>query len=462
MAETREKKINTKQIKSPFELRNVRLFIAFRIFFNSRFYYPVFTILFLDFGLTLEQFALLNAFWAASIVLFEVPSGAMADIIGRKNLLVIAGALMIIEMAILCLVPRGSAGLLFAAFLLNRVLSGAAEAAASGADEALAYDTLKAEGLAEEWPRVLEKQMRLQAFAYIIVTSLGAAVYDPNLMQLVGGWLGLNIHFAQAVTLRFPIYLTLIMAIMTLVTTLRMRETSVSGAHQRKDTLGNIFRLTLDAGRWILKTPFAQIVILAGLLFDSCIRMVVTFTSQYYRVIQLPEASFGIIASAFAVLGLFVPRIALRMSRKHSPVFNMAIMTGLTFLGLTGMAFVWPFFGLLPVALIWVVMYLLGFFLSHYLNRITASEQRATVLSFKGLSFNLAYGLMGILYSTLLAFLRRSATDTQLPVTSIAFKNLVYIKSLVWFPWFFLVATVLFVLYARLKMKGSEQHKLVG
>ena len=55
--------------KSPFAIRNVRLFIAFRLFFNARFYYPVFTILFLDFGLTLEQFALLNAAWAAAIVL---------------------------------------------------------------------------------------------------------------------------------------------------------------------------------------------------------------------------------------------------------------------------------------------------------------------------------------------------------------------------------------------------------
>ena len=62
--------------KSTFAIRNVRLFIAFRVFFNARFYYPVFTILFLDFGLTLEQFALLNAAWAAAIVLLEVPSGA--------------------------------------------------------------------------------------------------------------------------------------------------------------------------------------------------------------------------------------------------------------------------------------------------------------------------------------------------------------------------------------------------
>ena len=61
--------------KSPFVISNIRLFIAFRIFFTARFYYPIFTILFLDFGLSLEQFALLNVAWAASIVVCEVPSG---------------------------------------------------------------------------------------------------------------------------------------------------------------------------------------------------------------------------------------------------------------------------------------------------------------------------------------------------------------------------------------------------
>ena len=92
--------------KSPFELLNVRLFIAFRATFNTRFYYPVFAILFLDFGLTLEQFALFNAAWAATIVLLEVPSGAWADIYGRKSLLVLAGALMVAEMILLCFAPR--------------------------------------------------------------------------------------------------------------------------------------------------------------------------------------------------------------------------------------------------------------------------------------------------------------------------------------------------------------------
>lgn len=55
--------------------------------FNCRFYYPIFTILFLDFGLSVAQFAVLNAVWAATIVMAEVPSGALADVVGRRRLL---------------------------------------------------------------------------------------------------------------------------------------------------------------------------------------------------------------------------------------------------------------------------------------------------------------------------------------------------------------------------------------
>jgi len=411
--------VNTSPVISPFSIRNVRLFIAFRVFFNSRFYYPIFTILFLDFGLTLDQFALLNAAWAAAIVLLEIPSGALADTIGRRKLLVVAGVLMVIEIALLCFVPLGNAGLLFAVFIVNRILSGAAEAAASGADEAIAYDSLKKEGDARDWPRVLEKQMRMQSIAYIGAMSLGAAVYDPALMQRLMNLLGLDVNLTQDITLRFPLYLTFIMAIMTLLTTLRLEEVNSPTAPDCRPaeacapTIWQAFKLTLQAGGWILKTPFALVVILAGLMFDNCIRMVVTLGSQYYRLISLPEASFGLIGSGLAVLGLIIPRLAYKMVNRHTPTYNLGVMTAVSMLGLIGMTFFFPFIGMIPVALLAVVMYMGRFFQSHYLNRITASHQRATVLSFKGLSFNLAYGVIGVLYALLLAALRPQMAVSQ-------------------------------------------------
>ena len=450
---------------SPFKIQNVRLFIAFRVFFNCRFYYPVFTILFLDYGLTLEQFALLNAAWAATIVLLEVPSGALADMVGRRNLLVFTGALMVMEMMLLCFAPRGNPGLLFALFLVNRILSGAAEACASGADEAIAYDTLKEKGDINDWPRVLEVQMRVQSIAFIIAMSLGAAVYDPNLMQGLAHGLGLNVHLDQGLTLRFPPFLTLLMAILTLLCALRMRETDSGKGHiyaGRGSSIVEAFKLTLAAGKWILITPFALIIILAGLSFDNCIRMIITLRSQYYRLIDLPEAIFGLIGSGLAIMGLVMPRLARIMAQKHSPQFNLMVMAGCTLIGLIGMTFFWPIFGLIPVILLAGVVYLQNFFQSHYLNRITRSHQRATVLSFKGLSFNLAYGMIGVLYSMLLAHLRSVVGKVQPDLTGAQLENLVFIKSIAYFPGYFLLTMLGVLIFASWRLKHSDVHKKPG
>ncbi len=427
--------------RSPFSIGNIRLFIAFRIFFNARFYYPIFTILYLDFGLTLEQFALLNVVWAATIVLLEVPSGALADTIGRKNLLVFAGTLMVTEMVLLCVVPVGYSNLLFAVFLINRVLSGTAEAAASGADEALAYDALEKEGNIDDWGRVLEKQMRLQSIAYIGAMTLGAAVYDPALMQKIAHWLGLKVVLTQAITLRFPIYLTLGMAVMALITTLRMKEINhlSETCPEPSDctpSIGDAFRLTFQAGKWILKTPFALVIIAAGFLFDHVIRMLLTLNSQYYREIQLPEASFGLIGSAIALIGLVIPKLSLYLAKNQTPGKNLAVLFIVTLSGLIGMTFFFPYIGVIPAMMLSSAMMMTHFFVSHYLNQITPSHQRATVLSFKGLSYNLTYGGIGLLYSLLLATLKTNAAGSP-GLTGADLESLVFRRSIGYFPWYF-------------------------
>ncbi len=454
---------------SPFAIKNVRLFIAFKVFFNARFYYPVFTILFLDFGLTMAQFALLNAIWAATIVLTEVPSGAFADILGRRKLIVGAGAIMVIEIALLCVVPRGNPGLLFGVFALNRILSGLAEASSSGADEALAYDALKEAGLQAQWNRVLEMQMRLQAIAYIAAMTIGAAVYDPGFMQAAADWLGLNIVFTRGVTLRIPLFLTLGMGILALGAALKMEETGAGGdsaecgpVEKCGVSTREAFAMTLQAGRWIINTPFALVIICAGFLFDSIARMVITLSSQYYRIIEVPEALFGLIGSAIAVLGLIVPRIAMRMTEQHTPRYNLLVLAGVTLTGLVGMAFFVPIGGLVPAVILFSAMYLTGFFVSHYLNQITDSAQRATVLSFKGLSYNLSYGLIGLLYSLLVAWTRPEIVSQYPNADPQMIENLVFKGTFNWFPWAFLAGLVIFIGFAVWRLKGSDHHRRRG
>lgn len=447
----------TIQSTSPFAIPNIRRFLAFRLLFGVRFYYPVFAVLFLDFGLSVGQFAVLNAVWAAAIVLCEVPSGALADAVGRRTLVVASGAIMVVEIALLCFVPLGNPRLVFAAFLLNRLLSGLAEALASGADEALAYDSLKARGRAADWPRVLAVLMRWNSLAFVAALALGALIYDAAALQGLLRGLGWEISLDPRTTMRFPLYLTLLTALGAWWAALGMTEPGGRPA-RTGGSLSSVLaasRLTLDAGRWILTTPFALTVILGGMLFDHLCRLFVTLNSTYYRLIGLPDASFGLIGAGIALLGVGIARWAPALGRQ-SPRFSFALLTLLCLPGLAGAALVLPFgLGLLPVVLLHVVLLLTGYLVSHYLNAVTDSAQRATVLSFKGLAFNLGYGALGLLYAGLLALLREGAGS---PGDEIG----VFRTSLPWLLAYGVLACLLFVAFVAARMPAGWLRNPVG
>lgn len=442
--------------QSPFSIRNIQLFIAFRVFFNARFYYPVFTILFLDYGLTIEQFALLNTVWAITIVLAEVPSGALADILGRKNLIITTSLLMVAELTLIAFVPLGNSALIFWAFLFNRVLSGLAEAMASGADEAIAYDTLVEERLEKYWPKVLSVQMRLRSIASIITMTLGALFYDPKAVNTFLSWFGVDAGLDQQTTMRFPIYCTLILAVLATVTAFKMVESKPEEEDEASFSTKAALKKTMEAGVWIWRTPFAFVLILFGMYFDHVLRMFVTMTSQYFRLIGLPEASFGAIGSAVALLGLLTPKVAEYMAENYTPTVNMYIIFVISMLGLAGLTGFYQIWGLIPVGFIFIALTFVSFFSSHYLNQVTDSNQRATVLSFKGLAFNLAYGFIGFVFATLIASLkgRHEATSPGLPPEEIA--DLAFIDGIGYFPWYTIFGFILLSGYSWWLLKKSN------
>ena len=381
---------------------NVRYFLAFRVFFNARFYYPVLAVFFVDLGLTLDQYAILNVAWAASIVAFELPLGAVSDRIGRRPLVVGAAGLMVVEMCVLAFAPTGNPTLLFALFLVNRVLSGLAEAAASGADEALAYDTLANEGRKRDWPRTLVLLQRLSAAGFLLAMLVGGAVYDTEFLNAAGHTLGLDLGLTPDVTVRFPVYLTLGMSLGALWSALRMTEPGEAGATERKiPGVRESFRAIAEAGRWIRTTRFVLAVILFSLALDSVVRLFLTLQSSYYRMIGIPAGWFGILGAAFAAMGFVTPGYAKRLLHRLPPAGNFAVMAAFTLTGLTGIALVRHWSGALFVVPLAIGWQFLTFFSSQYLNEATDSSRRATVLSFKSLAGNLAYGAVGILYAVL-------------------------------------------------------------
>jgi hypothetical protein len=219
-------------------------------------------------------------------------------------------------------------------------------------------------------------------------------------------------------------------------------------------TMRSTMAVTLRAGLWILHTPLVFILILTGVLQDSMIRLFLTVGSKYYRLIELPEASFGLIGAGFAMIGFVAAPLAQRLVQKRTLRFNFSLLALMVWLSMIGISVAWPVYGLLFVVPVAFSMSFLQFFLSHYLNEMVDSSQRATVLSFKGLAFNVAYGGIGLLFAALMRGLKLAEGIPAMPSESQS--NVVFAQALGWFPWYFAVTMVALVLFAKSRLRKSK------
>ncbi|MEM7790938.1 MAG: MFS transporter, partial [Verrucomicrobiota bacterium] len=210
------------------------------------------------------------------------------------------------------------------------------------------------------------------------------------------------------------------------------------------------WKQTVSASKWIWMTPLPFGIIIAVMSIDNVIRQFLTLASEYWKVIELPIASYGLIGSGMALLGLFVPRISRILAEKNTPVKNFILTVVLVFLGLYGLSMAIPRLGILPAIMIYVGMGMTNFFVSRYMNEAAPSEQRATVLSFRGLTTNLAYGMVSIFYSLLIASIKRDEPVTDY-VNADAMQTSVFVESLRWFPGYFLITVALVFLVYRVR-----------
>ena len=437
--------------------RNARLFILFRVFFNCRFYYPVYAVLFFDFGLTIQEFAIMNAAWAVTIGLLEIPSGALADQIGRKRLVVFASILMVTEMALLLVTPVGGGAIVFWLLMTNRIVSGAAEASASGADEALAYDSFDESDRSSAWPRVMRRLMIFMSIGFTLSMLAGAKMYSADWLNGFLALFGTGANISPATAMKVPIFANLITGVAALVVSSRMTEVAHSDrpvpGSPDAGTVGKSFAATLRSANWIVRTPAALTILLLAVGTTSFVLLFYCLQSQIYRGLGIPDADFGYIGATISLLGILMAIACERMVKGWTPSQNFGFVGAIVLLG--GIALANPVAGWLGVACLLPILFSMRFiqyFVSHYLNLITDSAQRATVLSFRGLSVNFAFGILFLLFSLL---------TTQIEARGIGTDEAFDI-AISWFPWVFAASSVAIYTFSRLRNRRSLTQLIAG
>ena len=128
-------------------------------------------------GISLVQVQLLQSWFSLWVFIFEIPTGAVADKIGRKHSIALGSLIVSVAVLVYGSIPR------YEIFLLAELLFAMGYALVSGADEALIYDTLKAQGRENESAKILGRANSFHLLGILMAAPIGgiiAARYGIN------------------------------------------------------------------------------------------------------------------------------------------------------------------------------------------------------------------------------------------------------------------------------------------
>lgn len=138
------------------------------------------------------QISALLIIWSTTSFLFEVPSGAWADIVDRRRLLMIGAALYAAGFATWVIWPT------FPGFALGFVLWGLSGALASGTFEAFVYDELAAHRAEGDYTRLIGVSRAVSMIATMVGIALGGPLFRAGGYALVG-WVSVGVALIHGV-----------------------------------------------------------------------------------------------------------------------------------------------------------------------------------------------------------------------------------------------------------------------
>lgn len=335
----------------------------------ASFIWGINTLFLLDAGLSnLEAFAA-NAFFTVGMLLFEIPTGVVADTVGRRASYLLGTVTLAVTTVLYWLLWVWHSP--FWAWAAVSVLLGLGFTFFSGAVDAWLVDALKATG-----------------YEGSLETVFGRAQIVGGIAMLSGSVLGGVI--AQVTDLGVPfLFRGAILLLMFIVAALLMRDLGFEP--DRSESPLRATRTVLRASvRYGLGDPPVRWLMLTG-PFTAGVGMYVFYALQPY-LLELwgDEEAYSVAGLAAALLsgaailgGALAPRVRRLFRRRTSAILLATVSSVLVLIGLGLVREFW--FAVVLVALWGIASAIDDPVHRAYLNDMIPSKQRATVLSFDSL-----------------------------------------------------------------------------
>lgn len=306
-------------------------------------------------GISKTQMQLLQSWFMLWIFLLEIPTGVVADYLGRKYSLVLSAVVGALASIVYGSFPS------FGIFLLGEFLFAASVALSSGADDALLYDSLKEDGQEHKSKDIFGKAHSVMLLAMLISAPIGSVVAVK--------W-GLN----------FPMVLRAIPVMLAALIAWSIKEPNIhTGPKEQRRYLDIAVKGTM----FFLKHKVLRLIAIDAIVVASSAYFVIWLYQPFLELLKIPVAYFGLFHMVLMIAEIIVASLFVR--------FEKLFGSGKAFIQFTAIstALVFLLVAFIPhiVTLLLLIIIGGGFGLSRieymttYMNKLILSSERATVLS---------------------------------------------------------------------------------
>ena len=356
---------------------NINRIIVISFCQHFHLYIHAYALLLLGRGLTLVQISLIESILIGTIFLLEVPTGVLADRVGRKWSIFCSTFLLMCAEFIFIFARD------YEWYVLVALLAGAGFAFASGAIEALIYDSLPPKNREEAMKRAMGRVNSWSMIAFVIAPIVGGLIIGDAALE----------NFIPAIAL------TVVALFVGLLVCLTLREPPVK-ASEKKESSAALLR----AGVSLLyrNRRLRRLVLLAVFTLPFTDALAVTLGPPYLVRNEVSPFAIGAVLSAGSLLAAFTQRYAYKVEEwlgRDRAIAALILLPGLLYWMLAA------FGGPIAAASIMILMYgvsnMKAPLFSAYQNALIENKNRATVLSLINMFVSLFVALGAPVYAAI-------------------------------------------------------------
>jgi len=325
---------------------------------------PIIVLFFQEHGLTLTEVMILQSIYSFSVALFEIPSGYIADIFGRKKTIVLSTIFTFIGFLVFSFFGG------FYAFAIAQVLVGIGGSLMSGSDSAIIYDTL------------LETSSKT-TYTKIEGRSYAIGNFSEAFAGILGGFLAVG-----------SIYMPIYVQTSILFFSIPIAFTLIEPTMHKENKLDRSFKAVLQVVKFAMvdNQKLKWLIIYSSAMGVATLSMA-WFAQPFFKSINIPLAYFGILWAVLNFSAGITSFNAHQLDKKdnnYKILFYLSLAMPISFLFLGYNSSV---FGLIFILLIYLLRGIVTPILRNAINENTTSNKRSTVLSVRSLMIRISFAI---------------------------------------------------------------------